>query len=279
MRRLIELTETQELDLCERRESGEARKDLIKEFGVSEREYKKIILKHGGVLRSKVQKYNFNENYFENIDTEDKAYFLGFITADGSVNDDYAKFVKIKLKTDDFGILEDYISYTEYEGPVYYHKNGKYCEVSLSGKKVVSDLGKLGILPNKTRTVEFPKIPENLVRHYMRGVFDGDGCISIHKKREGSRDTTDRGQVNLCSASKNFIEEYVDRLHVCCGITKNKIRDPKGTYYVIDWGSFGDIEKFYHFFYSNASVYLKRKKETFDIAVGISKTKIRYRKK
>ena len=119
----------------------------------------------------------------------------------------------------------------------------------------------------------------HLVRHYMRGVFDGDGCISIHKKREGSRDTTDRGQVNLCSASKNFIEEYVDRLHVCCGITKNKIRNPKGTYYVIDWGSFGDIEKFYDFFYSNASVYLKRKKETFDVAHDISKTKIRYRKK
>jgi len=110
-------------------------------------------------------------------------------------------------------------------------------------------------------------------------VFDGDGCISIHKKREGSRDTTDRGQVNLCSASKNFIEEYVDCLHVCCGITKNKIRNPKGTYYVIDWGSFGDIEKFYDFFYSNASVYLKRKKETFDVALDISKTKIRYRKK
>ena len=86
MKRLIELTETQELDLCERRESGEARKDLIKEFGVSDREYKKIILKHGGVIKSKVQKYNFNENYFENIDTEDKAYFLGFITADGNVS-------------------------------------------------------------------------------------------------------------------------------------------------------------------------------------------------
>lgn len=117
-----------------------------------------------------------------------------------------------------------------------------------------------------------------MVRHYMRGVFDGDGCISIHKKREGSRDTSDRGQVNLCSASKNFIEEYVDRLYAHCGINKNKIRNPKGSYYVIDWGSFSDIEKFHDFFYRDATVYLKRKKETFDRALDISKTKTRYRK-
>ena len=169
--------------------------------------------------------------------------------------------------------------YTQFDGNIFKHGQRNIHSINLVSKKIVSDLENLGIFPTKTKSVEFAKIPEHLVRHYMRGVFDGDGCISIHKKREDSRDTTDRGQVNLCSASKNFVEEYVDRLHVCCGITKNKIRNPKGTYYVIDWGSFGDIEKFYHFFYSNASVYLKRKKETFDIAVGISKTKIRYRKK
>ena len=274
MKRLIELTETQELDLCERRESGEARKDLIKEFGVSDREYKKIILKHGGVIKSKVQKYNFNENYFENIDTEDKAYFLGFITADGNVS---GNTLNISQKESD--VLYEFKMYTQFEGNIFKHGQRNIHSINLVSKKIVSDLENLGIFPTKTKSVEFAKIPEHLVRHYMRGVFDGDGCISIHKKREDSRDTTDRGQVNLCSASKNFVEEYVDRLHVCCGITKNKIRNPKGTYYVIDWGSFGDIEKFYHFFYSNASVYLKRKKETFDIAVGISKTKIRYRKK
>ena len=278
MKKLKELTERQESELLERREFGESRKSLIVDFGISEREYKKIILKYGGTLKSKVCKYNFNEDYFENIDTEDKAYFLGFITADGNVVDDYCKRIKIKLKSDDFGILEQYITYTEYEGPIYFHKNGKYCEVALSGKKVVADLGKLGIIPNKTSIVEFANIPEHLVRHYMRGVFDGDGCISIHKKKEGSRDTSDRGQVNLCSASKNFIEQYVDMLHAHCGINKNKIRNPKGSYYVIDWGSFSDIEKFHDFFYRDAAVYLKRKKETFDRALDISKTKTRYRK-
>jgi hypothetical protein len=48
---------------------------------------------------------------------------------------------------------------------------------------------------------------------------------------------------------------------------------------IIDWGSFSDIEKFYDFFYKNATVYLERKKKTFEVAVSISNSKIKYRKK
>ena len=62
-------------------------------------------------------------------------------------------------------------------------------------------------------------------------------------------------------------------------ITRNKVRCPKGTYYVIDWGSFSDVEKFYEYFYKNATVYLERKKIKFEEIVSLSKEVIRYRKK
>jgi len=149
---------------------------------------------------------------------------------------------------------------------------------NLTSSKLITDLNNLGIYQNKTMILKYPNIPKELEHHFMRGVFDGDGCISIHKRREGSRDTTDRGQVNICSGSIDFIQKYVDRLNEMCGITKNKIRCPKGTYSVIDWGSFSDIEKFYDFFYKNATVYLERKKKTFEVAVSISNSKIKYRK-
>jgi len=280
MRKLKELTEEQELDILQKRKSGIKRKDIIEEYGISDRHYQNVIIKNGGELNKRVNKYSFNEDYFEKIDTEDKAYFLGFIVADGCVRkSDKSNFMKIKLKCDDYKILEEFIKYTAYAGGVYYHKNKKYCELTLSGVKVVSDLNNLGIYQNKTMIVKYPNIPKELEHHFMRGVFDGDGCISIHKRREGSRDTTDRGQVNICSGSIDFIQKYVDRLNEMCGITKNKIRCPKGTYNVIDWGSFSDIEKFYDFFYKDATVYLERKKKTFEVAVSISNSKIKYRKK
>lgn len=274
MRKLKQLTKEEELEILRRRNSGEKRKDLIKEYGISDRHYQKVIIENGGRLNERTQKFNFNEDYFENIDTEDKAYFLGFIVADGCINN---KTLNISQKEPD--ILYKFKKYINFEGKVRKDKNRNIHTVNLYSEKIISDLYKLGIYSNKTMIVKYPEIPKQLENHFMRGLFDGDGCISIHKKREGSRDTSDRGQVNMCSGSRDFIEEYVERLNKYCSITKNKIRCPRGTYNVIDWASFSDIEKFYDFFYKDATVYLERKKETFDIAITISKSKIKYRKK
>ena len=139
-----------------------------------------------------------------------------------------------------------------------------------------SDLLKLGISSNKTMSVNYPSIPENLQSHFMRGVFDGDGCVSIHHDK---RDNSDRGQVNICSGSFEFIKEYVDNMVRYCGVKKNNIRQPKGTYYVIDWGGLSDVESFYEFLYKDANIFLKRKKETYDKVMSINQTKNKYRKK
>jgi len=110
----------------------------------------------------------------------------------------------------------------------------------------------------------------------MRGVFDGDGCISL---RTDKRDGQQRGQFNICSGSYDFITEYYNKLVYYCGLSgKNKIRCPKGTYYVVDFGGLSDIEKIYDFLYNDSKVYLKRKKETFEKIISITKNKIKYRK-
>jgi hypothetical protein len=275
MRKLKELTKEEEQEIVLKRQNGLKRKDIIKEYGISDRHYQKVIIENGGLIKQKVKKYNFNEDYFENIDTEDKAYFLGFIVADGNIN---SKTNNIKIIQKETDILYKFKECIDFDGNIFTRKDGKISNIGLSSKKMKDDLSNLGIVGNKTMIVRYPEIPKHLEHHFMRGLFDGDGCISIHKKREGGRDTTDRGQVNICSGSKHFIEEYVEKLNIYGNITKNKIRCPKGTYYVIDWGSFSDIEKFYYFFYKDATIYLERKKETFDRAISISKTKIKYRK-
>jgi len=273
MRKLKELTPEEELDILQKRKSGIKRKDIIEEYGISDRHYQNVIIKNGGELNKKVNKYSFNEDYFEKIDTEDKAYFLGFIVADGSVNE-----FRLNISQKEPDILYEFEKFIKLKDGVRKHTKRNIHFLNLTSSKLITDLNNLGIYQNKTMIVKYPNIPKKLEHHFMRGVFDGDGCISIHKRREESRDTTDRGQVNICSGSRDFIEKYVDRLNEMCGITKNKIRCPKGTYSVIDWGSFSDIEKFYDFFYKDATVYLERKKKTFEVAVSISNSKIKYRK-
>jgi hypothetical protein len=273
MRKLKELTKEEELEILKKRNSGEMRKHIIKEYGISDRHYQNVITKNGGELNKRVCKYEFNEDYFEKIDTEDKAYFLGFIVADGSVNE-----FRLNISQKEPDILYEFEKFINLSNGVRKHTKRNIFFLNLTSDKLVNDLNNLGIYKNKTMIVKYPDIPKHLEHHFMRGLFDGDGCISIHKKREGSRDTTDRGQVNICSGSRDFIEKYVDRLNEICGITKNKIRCPKGTYNVIDWGSFSDIEKFYELFYKDANIYLERKKKTFELAVTISNSKNKYRK-
>ena len=77
----------------------------------------------------------------------------------------------------------------------------------------------------------------------------------------------------------DFIKDYYNKLVSYCGLGgKNKIRCPKGTYYVCDWGSLTDVENIYHFLYKDAIIFIKRKKETFDKIVSITKNRKKYRK-
>jgi hypothetical protein len=274
MRKLKDLTEEEKLGVLLRKKEGVPVQKIKEEFGISDRSYYDILRKNGCEIKKKVQKYNFNEDYFETIDTEDKAYFLGFIVADGCVRSIKSQKMTLKLKKDDYSIIETFINFINYQGLPYYF--GDYVQITLSGSKIINDLNNLGITENKTMIVKYPIIPENLNSHFMRGVFDGDGCISIHHDK---RDNSDRGQVNICSGSIDFINTYVDNLVNYANIKRNNIRCPRGTYNVVDWGGLTDVENIYNFLYKDATVFLERKKETFDKVMTIHNSKNKYRKK
>jgi len=273
MRKLKDLSDIEKSEILNQRKLGATEKQISSKFDISLRQYYNLLKLNKVEKKNKVVRYNFDENYFESIDTEDKAYFLGFIVADGSVNS-ISNVIQITQREPD--ILYEFKRYIKYEGDLIKSKNRDVFDIKISSSKMKSDLLKLGISSNKTMSVNYPSIPENLQSHFMRGVFDGDGCVSIHHDK---RDNSDRGQVNICSGSFEFIKEYVDNMVRYCGVKKNNIRQPKGTYYVIDWGGLSDVESFYEFLYKDANIFLKRKKETYDKVMSINQTKNKYRKK
>lgn len=273
MRKLKDLDSKEISEIINKRLTGVFEKDILLSHNISQRQYYNLLKQNGINRGNRVKKYNFNEDYFEVIDSEDKAYFLGFIVADGCISDGSNNITIIQKEID---ILKEFKSYIKYEGNIFTRKDRSTSSINISSSKTKSDLAKLGIHPNKTMVVKYPDISENLQNHFMRGVFDGDGCISL---RTDKRDNSQRGQVNLCSGSFYFIKEYYDRLVKYCDLSgENKIRCPKGTYYVVDWGKLSDVEKIYDFLYKDATVFLSRKKETFDKVVSITKIKNKYRK-
>ena len=141
--------------------------------------------------------YSKNENFFDKIDTEEKAYILGIIASDGHVNT-RDNNVKLTLKYIDYDLVFKFTEALEYDGPILVKDvetklpSGNICkskiaQATICSKKLVTALVKLGFDSHKTYTLDFDfsLIPKNLIRHFLRGYFDGDGTCNITRGPSG----------------------------------------------------------------------------------------------
>jgi len=132
MKKLKNLTIDEEFEIFNQRKNGLKRSDIILNWGISERHYKNIILKFGGKLKNKTKQYSFNECYFENINTEDKAYFLGFIIADGNIHSNNNSIKMFQKETD---ILYEFKNYIQSSCNIFSSKLKNISSITISSKK------------------------------------------------------------------------------------------------------------------------------------------------
>lgn len=208
------------------------------------------------------RKFKINEDYFKVIDSEEKAYWLGFIMADGCItkanaNGDYNRF-EINLKEDDIEHIEKMNKSFDSNYPIKTINNTNkklnfktsICSLRISCKKFVDSLRKNGITPNKTGKENIPNtIPYCLIKHFIRGFFDGDGSITINKS------------FRICSSSINILQEINDYFEKSLQIrfkiySTNKYNVP---FYVIDSLDTKKNKKVLSHLYDNSNIYLDRK--------------------
>jgi hypothetical protein len=138
-------------------------------------------------MRESKRMYYYNESFFEIIDTEEKAYWLGFILTDGciSVRNEWKKDLTITIK--DKGHLEKFVKSINGNNKIcqVIKKDGcKYVNLSIRCQKMVDDLIQLGITPRKSMTVIVPHILHHLYKHFWRGVIDGDGTMGFYVNKQ-----------------------------------------------------------------------------------------------
>ena len=138
------------------------------------------ILKSENINR---QLLKFNHNFFETIDTEEKAYWLGFVFADGCICDtsSSSKSLNINLAIIDDHHIEKFQQHINSKLNLHYKKTDNCVYVRYYSNKLCDDLIRLGCTPRKSLTLKFPNINKNLYRHFIRGYIDGDGCICFRK--------------------------------------------------------------------------------------------------
>lgn len=224
------------------------------------------ILKEAGIDRRE-QIACDNPGYFDQIDAPDKAYWLGFIGADGCVtgfNRGYPR-LQVKLARKDHDHLELLRAALKARRPVRDHEEVSkgelrpYSTLAVYSPQIANALVTHGITPRKSMTLQPWEGPPDLMRHYWRGLVDGDGHISINE----------RGVFTGLVGSRFVAEAYAAWVNSFCGTRVNATvkRPGNGDTWVVQVGGRNRPLILLAALYDDAPTALARKKALSDLAV------------
>lgn len=220
-------------------------KQLGKEFNCSYPTIRNLLNKHKIKSRGNKQGYPRDEFYFNKIDTEEKAYWLGFLYADGCVHsNNYEISVNItdrehveKFKT---AIKAFNHSITEIQDKRFQNAKTLY-QFSIRDKQLHQDLIKWGCIPQKSLLInKIPNIPRDYVSHFLRGYFDGDG--NLHYLRG-----TNNYRISFVG-TKDFLNDIQKELQTNVSLQSNIA----GKTYVLQIAGRRQVERILNYLYNNS---------------------------
>lgn len=217
-------------------------------------------LKDIKIYRNEQPRYQADFDFFETIDTEEKAYWLGFLMADGCVTGKCS--MKLGLAATDYDMLEKFNICLKSNYPISFEpkrneRSQDQRRLTISNQKMYDDLVDKGVVPRKTMVLQFPdKVSDELIRHFIRGYSDGDGCVT--GKKNGYWSITGTEQF-LLSIQKILMLEL--------GFSKTKMSQRHKNNPIIKsllYGGNRQMTKLYHYLYDDATVFMERKKSKFE---------------
>ncbi|MFQ5956403.1 MAG: helix-turn-helix domain-containing protein [Candidatus Brocadiales bacterium] len=158
--------------------------------------------------------YTHDATFFDLIDTEEKAYWLGFIMADGNVfhkdGTDYYTF-NVGVKESDRDHLKKLKASLNSSHPIVLDKRTLF-RFKINNKTLCKALIRQGVVPRKSsKELTPPQMPKELLRHFWRGYFDGDGSlyITLHGPKQKSGSKYKQWGFNLLG-SRTLLESFVE---------------------------------------------------------------------
>lgn len=240
-------------------EEGEDLIVLAKHFNWNKETLRNLI-EENHLVKKTTNRVNkrLKEDYFNIIDSEEKAYFLGLLITDGNVSktkDGRQGRIRLQLQAKDKDILLKFKSSLQIDSDLIFDSRGNGCYgVEFSSDTIFNDLAKYNIIPKKTYTItNLPNnIPQKYIKDFLRGMIDGDGSISfdINKSKDVS--------LNFTSYYQSFVEDFqkeIDKLI-------NKENHNKVFYtsaWHCQWRGYDQVLSILNILYDNSTIYLERK--------------------
>jgi len=238
--------------------------DIKEKLNIGERSIAKI-LDSKGIIRRRpseyTRKYTADYTFFDKIDNEYKAYWLGFLYADGYISEkdkNNSAHVSLYLKDEDEQHIELFKRVMRAENPLEHRdyttplgKKNRSCGITIRHEHLVNSLIDKGCVNNKSLILTFPtreQVPEVYVSHFIRGYFDGDGCISKTKNN--------RFSFQMCGTYE-FLTGVLDFLGVSQKLHQGKNKEKNNYSFIIKGNK--QIERLMRILYNDSHIFLKRK--------------------
>ena len=207
---------------------------------------------------------NCNNNFFNNLNSENSAYWAGFILADGNVN---RYCLRIELAKRDISHLEKFKKVINSGHVISESKkltNGKeyeFCTLAISRKKICDDLTNHGIGKDKSEICYLPiDINPNYMHHFIRGLFDGDGSFYLNPKNGCYIESA---HFKICSPVILILYQIQNILMKECSVNRTKIDNYSENCCSLVYNGNDEVRRIMNYLYKNATVYLERKHELF----------------
>lgn len=208
-----------------------------------------------------------NLDFFQTIDNEEKAYWLGFIYADGCiVRSGYTLTISINKKDEEhLQKLSDIFNkpLRSFTQTCSLMNNTNVCEMVelyIYNKSMYNDLLECGVVERKTyseTTMILNNIPNNLIHHFIRGYFDGDGTVTCQSNNLRVAYFSFMGIEDFLKQIQNILDKTV--------LSSNQVTiRPNKNIYTLTYTKHANIIEFYNWVYYNSTIYLNRKKTKFE---------------
>ena len=274
MKRLFSDEEKSFINKCAEKHLGY--KYTAQQLNCEPQTIKKFCLKNNITMQYRKKNRELNEDFFEVIDSSEKAYFLGLMYTDGSTRivKNNSKQIRISLQLRDKAIIEKFKKILNADVDLIYDKrpNKEMVGFEITNAKLFDDLYSHGIIPNKTyKSKNLPLINNEYLIDFLRGLFDGDGTLSY-------KENYNEASVGFTNYSYEVVLEFQQYIDKLINKTKsNKIHhsvDNNSSKYTCSWRGFRQVLKILSLLYDNSNIYLQRKYDKYQALLSADKDMI-----
>lgn len=227
-----------------------------------------IIKQNGEIIRSdsdKSRKYTIDKNAFNEL-TEQSVYWIGFIMGDGCITKTGKEFavLNITLNEKDLIHIEKFKEFIGTDKPIRYIEKDNTQSLTINSKEICDTLSNFGIINRKSyNATEKKNIPNELERHYWRGLIDADGHLRYDSKHDKWYIGL-TGSFTLCSQFFDYVTKVIK-----LG-SKTSVRKVSDNGYRVEFGGKLLPLSIIKNLYEDSNIYLERKFSTFEKSVEYS---------